>query len=140
MKTTKTAVDDIVRQLSPVIQPLIDGVLLPWKRPKNSTKVDVIVNSIFLANRPLQEGVLNVNIHAPNKKGISFNGIADDGQPNMELLSALEAVVLNTLDGNWQLDYHTDCEPGAPIRDADGTWYINVRVNYYAFQDNFKNI
>lgn len=139
MKTGVEMVKDVTVRLGPV-SALINGVLISWKRPKNSTRVDVVVNSLSLSNQPLQEGTVNVNIHGTNKAGVSFNGVTDDGQPDLTILTPAHNKILELLDGNWQSDYHTDCEPGVPIRDTDGTWYINVRVNYYAFQDNFKNI
>ena len=141
MKSGIDMVQQAIAQLSvPEIQSLIDGVILPYRRPKGSTKTDIVVNSISLSNEPLQQGTFNINVHVPNLKNAKFNGILDDQQPEVPKLKLISDAIVPLFDANWQFDYNTDLEPPIAIQDSDGSWYMNIRVNYYSFIDNFQNI
>lgn len=121
------------------LKQLITGVIILYRRPKSSNKIDIVVNSLDINNEPLQDGFGNINVHAPSLKNVSFNGNPDDQQPDLTLLNSISKLICDKLDGFWGTDFHCDVEPPQPFQDNDGTWYINIRYNYYTFNNNFKN-
>lgn len=141
MKTNIDMVNDAYKRLNTSgVRSLIDGVLIRYKRPKDSKKTDIVVNSISISNTQTQQGTFNINVHVPNLAGVKFDGIADPNQPDIDKLTTISNFIIPLFDTNWQYDYHTDLEPPVPIQDSDGTWFMNIRVNYYSSINNFKNI
>ena len=141
MKTNIDMVNDAYKQLNESgVKALIDGVLIRYRRPKDSKKTDIVVNSVSISNTQLQRGVFNINVHVPNLVGVKFDEVADNQQPDINKLKAISDYIIPYFDSNWQYDYHTDIEPPVPIQDSDGTWFMNIRVNYYSSINNFKNI
>lgn len=144
MKTAIEQVEDVFGLLNvPSVTGLLgDGQLIRFKRPTRSKECDIVVNSLSLSNRPLQKGTINVNIHVPSSEHARYNGIADAEQPNIPKMIALQNVVIPILEANYTgLDFHIDLENcSEPMQDADKTWYLNLRVNYYSFSNNYQNI
>lgn len=141
----KTGLDMVLDGLSlidvPEVNELIDGVVIALKRPFDSDKTDVVVNSLSLSNRPLQEGTFNVNIHCPNLKNVKYGNTADTKTADIVKMKAISDVIIPLLECRWMEDFHTDIEvPPEPIQDNDGTWYLNIRVNYYSSANNYQNI
>lgn len=120
---------------------LITGIVCLFERPKNSDKTDVVLNTLALTSAQLQQGVFNVNVHCPNINGLVINGSTDSTQPDIQKMLQVGNAIINILkDYNGQ-DYKLDVQtPGLPLRDSDGTWYLNIRVNYFAFQTDYSNI
>lgn len=124
-----------------VVNSLITGACYLLERPQNSDKIDVVVNTLALTAAQLQNGVFNVNIHCPNLKGVVIGGENDDTQPDVVSMTSIGKVVTEILKDYNGFDFKLDVQtPGMPIRDTDGNWYVNIRVNYYSFQQNYTNI
>ena len=140
MKTALQMVIDVARALNvPEVTSLISGRVWQHQRPANSQKEDIVVNSLALTNQPLQQGVVNVNIHVP-ALSVTLEGRADNTLPNLAKMQAIEAAITPLLEASWREGFHTDIdEPGQPFQEG-GTWYLNIRVNYYSEQSNFQNI
>lgn len=120
------------------VMSVITGSIYLMERPKNSQKSDVVLNALPITNEQLQRGVFNVNIHAPNLKNIIIDGLPDETQPDIETLYAASNVVTPLLDNVFIGDHKMwIANPPFPIKDTDGTWYLNIRVNYQCFQTDF---
>jgi hypothetical protein len=123
------------------ITSIISGSVYMFERPKNSVKQDIVLNTLALTNDQLQQGVFNVNIHSPNVKGVVIAGETDNTLPDTQFLldtgKKVAALLYDYAGPDFSLSVQT---PGLPLRDTDGTWYLNIRVNYYAFQTNYTNI
>lgn len=142
MKTGLDMMDDIYNLVNkPNIQALIDGVVIKARRPKGSTKQDIVIRSLAMNTKPLQAGVVNVNIHCPNLQNVNFNGITDDQQPDYNSLRAICNELYPVLDAIWADTFNIDVADSPMLtQDSDGTWFMNIRVNYYAVINDFKNI
>lgn len=123
------------------VNSLITGACYLFERPQNSDKIDVVVNTLALTAVQLQNGVFNVNIHCPNLKNVVINNVTDNTQPDVEAMATIGKAVTEILKDYNGFDFKLDMlSPGLPIRDVDGNWYLNIRVNYYAFQQSYSNI
>ena len=142
MKTGNQSVDDVFSLLDvPLLKGLIDGDIYKYHKPLNSKRTNVIVNSLTLNTQPLQEGIVNVNIHAPNLKPVTTDGVPDSGFPDSVKLGSLALVATSLLDTQFKDNFHTDIDTApSMLQDSDGSWYINIRVNYYSVINDFKNI
>lgn len=137
MKTGNQSVDDVYGMLVGLV---ISGQIYKYKRPLNSKKVDIVVNSLTLSTQPLQQGIVNINIHSPNMKNVQIEGQPDSEFPDSETLNRIAADIIPLVDVQWKDTFHTDIDT-APnmLQDSDGTWYINIRLNYYSVINDFKN-
>lgn len=139
MKTGNQSVDDVYGLLIGVNG--VTGSIFKYKRPLNSKKVDVVINSLTLNASVLQQGIVNINIHAPNRTDIKFDGVSDNSFADNLTLEYICGQIIPMVDCQWKETFHTDVDT-APnmLQDSDGTWYINIRVNYYSVINDFKNI
>lgn len=125
----------------PEVRDIINGDIYFLERPKNSVLEDIVINALPITNDQLQKGVFNVNIHIPNLENVVINGEADETQPNIVKLMTVNKVVVELLADVVGESFHFSAQNGGyPIRDSDLTWYMNIRVDYYAVQPNFTNI
>jgi hypothetical protein len=124
-----------------VVNNAITGKVYMFIRPKNSLLQDVVLNTLAITNDQLQQGVFNVNIHCPNLTGVVIEGVTDNTQPDITSLTNITNIILSIVADYVGADFKIWAQnTGLLIRDVDGTWYVNVRVNYLAFQQNFINI
>lgn len=142
MKTGNDSVNDVYSLLNlPALTSVITGNIYKYHKPLNSKKINVVINSLTLSNAPLQSGIVNVNIHAPNLPASEIDGVSDSNFPNSTLLNDLAKIAIHLLDTQWRETFHTDVDTSPNmLQDNDGTWYINIRVNYYSSITEFKNI
>ena len=142
MKTGLEMVDDVYSLINkPEVKALIDGVVIKHRRPKGSKKKDIVVGSLALSAFQLQQGVTNVNIHIPNLTNVKFGDVVDDQQPDSVTFKAIVRVVRPLLDTQYRETFYTAVMDAPNLgQDSDGTWYMNIRVNYYAVINNFKNL
>lgn len=122
------------------IKTSINGGIYLMKRPQNSIVQDIVINTLALTNNQLQAGVFNINIHVPNIT-VQLNGKSDNTQPDLLTLGTISDLVGVIFQDYVGLDFRMYIDqPGNPIKDDDGTWYINLRINYLCFQPNYSNI
>jgi hypothetical protein len=142
MKNGLEMIDDAYQILNvPEVVSIITGNLYQLVRPKNSILEDIVINGLPITNTQLQQGVFNVNIHVPNLTDVKIGGNPDETQPDLVRLKAISEIVVEKLADVVGYDYRFSAQNGGyPIRDTDLTWYMNIRVDYYAAQMNFNNI
>ncbi len=141
MKTGLDMVQEMFNYLNvPDITSVITGELYMLVRPQNSNVEDIVINALALTGSQLQQGVINVNIHVPNLS-VKINGKPDQTQPDLDRLQKIAKLVVEKLKDYNGDDHRFSAQTGGiPYKDEDNTHFFNIRVNYYAFQNNFVNI
>ncbi len=141
-KTSLEMVDDVFALVDvAALKSAITGNIYKYHKPLNSKKINVVVDALTLDTQPWQSGVVNVNIHAANLPSVTTEGVSDPNFPNSVLLSNLAKIAVGLLDEVYKEGFHTSIETApALLQDADNTWYINIRVDYYSVINNFTNI
>lgn len=119
----------------------ITGRIYLGERPQNSTLQDIVLNTLALTNEQLQQGVFNVNVHCPNLS-VTIGDKTDNTLPDTAKLLEVGKKIISILNDYIGFDFRLSvATPGNMIRDdKDGSWYLNIRVNYYAFQQSYSNI
>lgn len=102
------------------------------ERPKKVEDGEyVVVNSLpFVHSNTIEEGVINVNIHAPKT--------ASD-EPNSKRLSTIVKCLLSLFEEDIYLQgaYFSFYSDSRPTPDNDNTYYINLKFN--VTYNNLKN-
>lgn len=124
------------------ITSIITGNVYLFERPQNSVLQDIVIGTLVLTNDQMQQGLGNVNCHCPNLKGVTINGAVDATLPDVVALNLISGRVTNLLNNYHGKTFFLSAQnTGVPLRDdINGTWYVNIRVNYNSFQDNYTNI
>lgn len=141
MKTSLNMIQDAFSVLNVTdVTDNISGNLYKLIRPKNSIVEDVVINALPITAEQFQNGVFNVNIHVPNLNP-KIAGVLDDTIPDIPRMEAIADIIVKLLLQHDGYDFSFSIgNGGVPIRDTDLNWYFNLRVNYYAFQQNYSNI
>ena len=82
----------------------ISGKIYKDKRPTESQKEDIVINSLTMTNEFLQKGVFNVNCYVPMLSIKNTNGIIQK-QKNAKRLKEITNAVYSALDEVWNDDY-----------------------------------
>ncbi len=124
------------------VNDIITGSNYLFERPQNSSLQDIVTSTLALTNEQMQKGVVNVNIHCPNLSGLVINGKTDNTQPDIASLKLISKAVLTILNCYYGIDFRCFAQTtGIPVRDnSNGSWFANIRVDYYSFQNNYTNI
>jgi hypothetical protein len=115
----------------------ITGSLYKNRRPINSDKEDIVVNSLPINHEEIQEGVLNINIYVPNLS-LQINGVKDNSQADYARLKQLTAIASELLDevwdqsGNWTFNIQQD----NTFEDSNNQHYQNLRIEFYSPNNN----
>ncbi len=130
MKDVFDMVSDVRALLNvPVLTTLIDGKVYNSIRPDGSTKVDVVVNGLGLTQTQDQIGSGNINIYVPK---ITSGGVA---VPDQARMSSLGKVVSGLIKCVYASSFRVFLDGQAePMKDTDGSYYVNVRFKYYSIQ------
>ncbi len=107
------------------------GNLYRYQRPDGSGAEDVVVNSIMLNRRSVQEGVLNVNLFVPNKVLQLATG-TDRSQPNHKRLSEISELANTVLNEVWGTGYMFEVQQDNMIPDENNQHFLNFRLNFKA--------
>lgn len=98
-------------------------------RPAGSTKEDIVINSIGVDNMPMQYGVVNVNIHVPNKT-VKLGSI-QDSVPDTARFKTLTDMVIALVDDVWAEDYNMGVQRQSLIKEQGvNEHYSNVRIEF----------
>jgi len=112
------------------ITSLIDGGIYPSIRPDGSVKTDIVINGLGITNSQDQVGAGNINIYVPK---IKVGGVMVADQARM---SALGKSVSASIDAVYKPKFRLFLDgPAEPVRDTDGSYYVNIRYKYYSLQD-----
>jgi hypothetical protein len=108
-----------------------NGGVHKQKRPINSTKEDIVINSLPIdRNTGFQNGVLNVNIHVPNLS-VTTGGVLDNTVPNLtrikDLTKKVEAIIADVYADDWSYEVQQD-----NFFEEEKSSYNNVRVQFRA--------
>ena len=101
----------------------IDGDVYRNRKKINSKLQDIVIISLSLSGKAVQEGFYNVNCYCPD--------FTETGTPNTVKLNSITKAVLNELE-NYQNhnQFHFYIEVISPelMHDEDGMSYMNIRV------------
>lgn len=104
---------------------VLTGGIFKNRRPKDSTKEDIVIRALAMNADQVQEGLINVNIHVPNLKLTN-----DSTQPNEDRLIMITDKVVAALKDYRGYDYwFTIKVPGIPYPD-DNNWFSNIQVEF----------
>lgn len=132
MRTIYDAKDIIVRHLLDYAKPFITGDIYRDRRPMNSDKEDIVVNTLPLTMDTHQVGRMNVNLFVPFVQ-VKILGIVQD-QPNNNRLRELANIVSDSLlnihgsDFNFYIEYMEEFE-----EKTEKANYINFRIRVNMF-------
>lgn len=139
MKDSLDMVEEVYELVNiPIVNDAIDGVVMKYQRPFKSIKTDVVVNAIALGDEAYQSGSFNINIHAPNLV-TKFDDVTDNKQPNIPKFKQVWGIIKPLLEVGSFEDCNIYPKPMELYQDADGSWYANIKVDYYSFNEEFKN-
>lgn len=131
MKDVFDMVTDVRSLLNvPALTGQIDGKVYPSIRPDGSAKCDVVVNGLGLTQTQDQIGSGNINIHVPK---IKSSGVE---VPDQARMSALGKIAAGLIKAVYKASFRVflDSQP-VPVKDSDGSYYVNIRYKYYSLQD-----
>jgi hypothetical protein len=124
----------------PDITALIDGKIYPNIRPNNSTKTDIVINSVTINNSQDQIGYGNVNVYVPTIAGASGNG-GQQQFPDYAKMNAICKAITPYVETQYRDTFRTEVEAAGNIyQDTDGSWFINIRIKYRSIQTDYQNI
>ena len=110
----------------------ISGKLYKNKRPAESTKEDIVINSILMDNDFLQDGTFNVNCYVPYVS-VSIDGISQF-MPNESRLSQISQLVYPLLDNIFRDKFNLTIERHETIEvESEKSSYLNFRINLKAY-------
>jgi hypothetical protein len=133
MKASIDLVDiTYARLYSSPVKPLISGLICKYKRPLNSDKEDIVINTLPLSNDVIQKGIINVNIHVPNINLKSQLGY-DNSLPNIERIRTLSKAVIEIFDEVWEDDYCLELQNETVMSEADNH-FANIRILFYSLK------
>ena len=108
----------------------ISGGIYAGKRPDNSEKEDIVVNTIALTqDNPPQIGTSNINIHVADKM-VTIGGTQQKVE-NRERLKAISALVLGTVRSSLVSGLKIAVEAQSTIQEAAiSQHYVNIRITW----------
>lgn len=115
----------------------VSGGVYPFQRPLNSTREDVVVNSLAMGREAVQEGMLNVNVYVPNRQYAGAT-TTDSTRPDMERLAVLNGIGSDFLEDSWNeagtVNY--ELQQDSIQKDGNAQHYVNFRVIFRALNIN----
>lgn len=133
MKTTLDIVDILYQHLknSSLASEIDGGGIYKHRKPANSEKECIVINSLPINNEQLQNAVANINIHVPNKKQ-KVNNVQDSSLPDHARLKELTGIAVEELE-HWAEEYNFSVQQQVLIQDEETlNFYINVRLDFYS--------
>lgn len=128
MKTTRTAIDAVINVLIGTSLHLAINGALARRRPINSDKEDIIVNSLPITFTQIQRGIINVNIHVPNKS-VTANGVADTEYPDYVRLKDLTEMAIPILNNYVGDGYYFQVQQEQVIEEEKSS-FSNIRLSF----------
>lgn len=129
-------IKEVLDNSSFVVDTGLTGEVRLLSRRLNSTKEDVIINTIAFSAGQVQEGYFNVNIHLPNLLNQPSGNptIIDNTQPNIDRLNELGRAAIDILNEVWLYDSDFSVDSAAAPRRDDKDWYLNIVIKYKALR------
>lgn len=109
------------------IKTVINGAIYKLRRPVNSKKEDVVINSVTIGEGNVQAGVVNVNIHVPDIK-VKIDGDTQS-QPNTKRLGELTALAFGILEEVCSDEYSFYIASSNIIEESEiNSHFQNIRI------------
>ncbi|MDI9863959.1 hypothetical protein QM480_06470 [Flectobacillus sp. DC10W] len=111
------------------IKQLINGGVYRDTRPINSTKEDIVINSISVDDKTLQAGLSNINLYVPNIN-VNIDGV-EQVMPNLDRLEGLTIILTNILkevyfeDGNFYITNIAEFD-----EEESNSKFVNFRIRF----------
>jgi len=131
MKSALEIVDILVKKLndSPA-RPLVTGSISKFERPYNSSKIDIVVNSLVTGGEVIANGVFNVNIHVPNIRETIDPQTVITTLPDTTKLKKLTRLCIDALTDVWGDDYNYTVEEDRGVFVEEKSSYNNLRIEF----------
>lgn len=104
------------------------GKVWQHNRPVNSPYTDVVVSLPVFDGNSRSVNYVDVNVHTPNLEGLYPVDGEDQTFPDLAAQKEIVDVILPLIVSTTGL-YLSPAIKGVPIRDSDGQWYSNIRIN-----------
>lgn len=110
----------------------ITGKIYKNKRPTESSKEDIVINSILMDNSFLQDGTFNVNCYVPHLS-VSIEGTTQF-MPNENRLSEIAKIVQPLIDNIYREKFNLTIERHETVElETEKSSYLNFRINLKAY-------
>lgn len=116
----------------PAITTLLEGGKV-WQhnRPRNSEFTDIVISIPEYKGAAMIDGYVDINVHTPNlDEYYPIAGGPEDGTfPDLAKLKQVTDAILPLITNIVGFTLHSTIV-GVPIRDKDGNWFSNIRVEF----------
>lgn len=133
--TAFDAIDVVYQHLaSSPVKDAITGNIYKLKRPINATdegKEDIVINSLGLPNKDIQQGIVNVNIYVPNLS-LQINNRQDHTQQDFIRAKQLVRLVIEQLQEFYSGEYFFLYQQDNPLQSEEGESATNIRVDFFS--------
>lgn len=148
MKDCFDVIQDVKSLINvPAITGQLTGAIWSDERPNSrSTKSDIVVNSNSITNTQIQVGRASIAVYWPNMKVAEKNAVVGgpdviSSMADQVNLYRMGRLILPLVETQSKSTFSTEVEdPGTVIKDADGSYFLNIRLVYRSVQENYKNI
>lgn len=133
IKSVFDAMDDIKQVLVNADVPsLINGEIRIMQRRLNSTKEDVVINSLIFDADQKQGGIFNINIHLPNLKNQTAENptAKDNTQPDIIRMRSIGNEIIKAVDAHYGFDFSLRLRNPGELEGNNNDWLLNIQVNY----------
>lgn len=107
------------------------GSIYKMKRPVNATSEDAVINSLGMPGDQIQQGLVNLNLHVPNKP-LVINGRQDTTQPDYVRAQALTALAIQSVQEYYSDDFWFVFQQQNIVESTDTEMVVNIRINFYS--------
>jgi len=135
MKDCFDIVSDVVSLIDvPAVHSVITGKIWKHFMPGNREASDIIVKTLFCSNDAIQHGIVNVKIHCPE--------ILSGGQwiGDLKAMNTISEVLTQLLDNRYAESFWLDIDRQNVSRTLDGKSMYVIRLHYYSYNAEYKNI
>ena len=139
MKNAFDVAENVISLINvPAVTDHISGKTWAFDRPGNRDLVDIVVGVLMISNDYLQRGVANIRIHAPD---VAISAVKQtDWRTDLKTLDRVAKLIIPLVDNQYKHSFFTHIDRHGPSRTLDGQGMYVIRLDYYSFQENYKNI
>lgn len=117
----------------------ISGSIRLNLRKLDSSKEDIVINTLYWDGSQVQSGILNVNIHVPNLVGQTGENptAVDSTQPNIERFRDIADLVIQALQGYSGKDFLIHIRQPGKLENYGLEWLYNIQIEYIHLQKDY---
>lgn len=107
----------------------------------NSSKEDIVINTIVAGAEQVTTGFFNINIHVPNLKNepSGVPNAVDNTQPNIARMEEIGSVIMEVLDDYRGNDFFIQLDSSGEVIPNNGKWYYNIVLRYFYLRSDKIN-